>query len=98
MAQRPAEDLNSSCSGRCLCEANWMRSRARVHGGWLIAGLVAALLSVLIVFGFQTGSCQDSLNPAASSCTQGPEPFAILLGLAGAVFVIFALIRAFRRQ
>ena len=66
--------------------------------GWLVATLVAATLSMLIVFGFQTGSCQDSLNPAASNCATGPEPFAILLGLAGAVFVIFALIRAFRRQ
>ena len=75
-----------------------MRSGARVHGGWLAAALVAALLSVLIVVGFQTGSCHDSRDPAASVCGQGPEPFAILLGLAGAVFVIFALIRAFRRQ
>jgi hypothetical protein len=81
-----------------LCEGSCMRARARVHGGWLIAALVAALLSVLIVLGFQRGSCQDSLDPAASSCTQGPEPFAIPLGLAGAVFVIFALIRAFRRR
>jgi hypothetical protein len=68
-----------------------------VHGGWLIAALIVASLSVLVVFGFQTGSCQDSPNPAASSCAQGPEPFAILLGLAGAVFVVFALTRAFRR-
>jgi hypothetical protein len=69
-----------------------------VHRGWLIAALIAAPLSVVIFFGFQTGSCQDSSNPAASSCTQGPEPFAILLGVAGAVFVVYALIRAFHRQ
>jgi hypothetical protein len=75
-----------------------MASQARVHGGWLIAALIVASLSVLIAFGFQTGSCQDSPDPAASSCTQGPEPFAILLGLAGAVFVVFALIRAFRQR
>ncbi|MEC5169233.1 hypothetical protein RCH11_001699 [Glaciihabitans sp. GrIS 2.15] len=33
-----------------------------------------------------------------SSCTQGPDPTALLLGLAGAVFVTVALIRAFRRE
>jgi hypothetical protein len=69
-----------------------------VRGRWLIAALIVASLSVVVVFGFQTGSCLDTANAAASSCTQGPEPFAILLGLAGAAFVVFALIRAFRRQ
>lgn len=67
-----------------------------MHGGWLIAALIAVPLSVVLVFAFQTGSCQDSANAAASVCVQGPEPFALLLGLAGAVFVVFALIRAFR--
>ena len=75
-----------------------MRSRARVHVGWLIAAVVAAPLSVVLIFGFRTGSCQDSADAAASSCTQGPEPMALLLGLAGAVFVTVALIRAFRRE
>lgn len=95
---RSVEDRYSSSSCRCLYKAGWMGSRNRVHGGWLIAALVAGSLCVLIVFGFRTGSCQDSLNPAASNCTQGAEPFAILFGLAGASFVIVALIRSFQRQ
>lgn len=66
--------------------------------GWLIAAVIAALLSLVLIFGFRTGSCQDSADAAASSCTQGPEPTALLLGLAGAVFVTVALIRAFRRE
>ena len=66
--------------------------------GWLIAAVIAALLSLVLFFGFRTGSCQDSADAAASSCTQGPEPTALLLGLAGAVFVTVALIRAFRRE
>lgn len=69
-----------------------------MHGGWLIAALGVAALSLVIVYGFQTGSCQDSLNPAASSCTHGSEPFAIFVGLTGAAFVVFALIRSFRRK
>ena len=60
--------------------------------------MVAAPLSVVLIFGVRTGSCQDSADAAASSCTQGPEPMALLLGLAGAVFVTVALIRAFRRE
>ena len=60
--------------------------------------MIAAPLSVALIFGFRTGSCQDSADAAASSCMQGPEPTALVLGLAGAVFVTVALIRAFRRE
>ena len=66
--------------------------------GWLIAAVIATPLSLALIFGFRTGSCQDSADAAASSCTQGPEPTALLLGLAGVVFVTVALIRAFRRE
>ena len=66
--------------------------------GWLIAAVIAAPLSLALIFGFRTGSCQDSADAAASSCTQGPDPTALLLGLAGAVFVTVALVRAFRRE
>ena len=75
-----------------------MRPRARVHVGWLLAAVIATLLSLVLIFGFRTGSCQDSADAAASSCTQGPEPTALLFGLAGAVFITVALIRAFRRE
>ena len=66
--------------------------------GWLLAAVVAAPLSLVLIFGFRTGSCQDSADAAASSCMQGPEPTALLLGLAGTVFVTVAVIRAFRRE
>ena len=66
--------------------------------GWLLAAVVAAPLSLVLIFGFRTGSCQDSTDAAASSCMQGPEPTALLLGLAGAVFVTVAVIRAVRRE
>ena len=66
--------------------------------GWLIAAVVAVPLSLVLIFGFRTGSCQDSADAAASSSMQGPEPTALLLGLAGAVFATVALIRAFRRE
>jgi hypothetical protein len=80
------------------CQAERVKSRARVRAGWLTTALTAALLCVVLVFGFQTGSCIDFVDAGSSTCSQGPEPFALLLGLASAVFVIFALARAFRRK
>ena len=78
------------------CDALCMKARTPVRRGWLLAAVIDGVLSVLIIAGFQMGSCQDSLDPAASSCSQGPEPLALLLGLTGAAFVVFALVRAFR--
>ncbi|PVU83269.1 hypothetical protein DDP54_09995 [Cellulomonas sp. WB94] len=75
--------------------ANAATSRAR--GLWLSAAVIVAVVVPLLVFGFRSGECFDSVSAAASYCTSGPAVGiggAVLLCLGGALFVVYALGRA----
>jgi len=67
------------------------------RGLGLIAAAAVMVVVPLVVFGFQTGECFDSVSAAASYCTSGPAVGvggAVLLCSGGGFFVAHALGRA----
>ena len=68
-------------SGGSLCIHAFMKLRVRV--GWLAAAVTTALISATVLFGFGTGSCQDSADAASSICAQGTDPVAVMFALIG---------------
>jgi len=75
--------------------ANAATSRAR--GLWLGAAVIVAVVVPLLVFGWRTGECFDSVSADGSYCTSGPAVGwggAVLLCLGGALVVAYAVRRA----
>ena len=74
---------------------------SRLLWGWLVAGAAVSVVVFFLVFS-QSGSCAGYVSPdAESSCVSEPivgSAGAWAIGLAGVVFVIYALYRAFRRR
>lgn len=50
---------------------------------WLIAGGVLIVVGVVVGVAFQVGSC--ATGPSDGWCTSGPDPVALLIGLALAI-------------
>lgn len=68
---------------------------------WLAAGIAAAVVVPILAFGYQVGECVDSVRPGGSFCRSGPAmgtPAAIACCVVAAVFVVFAVRRATRRE
>jgi protein-S-isoprenylcysteine O-methyltransferase Ste14 len=69
----------------------------RARALWLGAAVMVLVLVPLVVFGFRTGECVDSVSAVDSYCTSGPGVGvggAVLLCLGGGLFVVHALRRA----
>lgn len=64
---------------------------------WWI-GLAASVLGVVVAFGNQSGTCVDSANAAASSCTSQGSGGLLLLGLVTFALSAWMLRRAYRAQ
>lgn len=77
-----------------------MAKTRTVRWGWLAAAIVVAIIATGVA-SISRGECFDAVDPAASYCASGP-----LLGAAGtwvmavaaAAFVVYAVVRAFRRR
>ena len=59
-------------------------------------GLAASLLLVVAAFGSQSGTCVDSSNAAASSCSSQGSGGLVLVGLAAFALSAWMLRRAYR--
>lgn len=79
-------------------EQYWQPPRAR-RRPWVVL-LVAAVLLPIGAFMMQTGQCVDMVAGAGeSSCTSGPSigwPGAWLLAAAGAITLVFSVVRLVR--
>lgn len=64
---------------------------------WWI-GLAASVVLVVAAFVSQSGSCVDSANPAASSCTSSGSGGLLLAGLAALTLSLWMLRRTYRTQ
>lgn len=56
--------------------------------GVAVVGVIIMVLGVLVLVGFRVGTCVD--GPVESTCTSGPAPFAVPLGIA--VIAVGALV------
>ncbi len=68
---------------------------------WLAAGIAVGVVVPVLTFGYHVGECVDSVRPGGSFCRTGPAmglPAAIVCCVVAAVFVVFALRRATRRE
>ena len=59
-------------------------------------GLAASVVLLVVAFGNQSGTCVDSVNAAASSCTSQGSGGLLLLGLVTFVLSVWMLRRAYR--
>jgi len=74
-----------------------MAPRTAARTGTIIVGVVLTALGLLIAFGFRAGNCVD--GPTMSTCTSGPAPHALVIGLTIAVIgAVVAWLGARRRR